>query len=64
MGVDVRPSVRPFTMKLKQEIWSLVILIEVDETHAHHTLAQALERMNWLTNCAVVGAAHMASRCL
>ena len=27
------PSVRPFTMKLKREIWSLVILIEVDETY-------------------------------
>ena len=41
MGVDVlrsvrlsvRPSIRPFTMKLKREIWSLVILIEVDEMY-------------------------------
>ena len=33
VSMSFDPSVRPFTMKLKQEIWSLVILIEVDETY-------------------------------
>ena len=33
MGVDVLRSVRSITMKLKREIWSLVILIEVNETY-------------------------------